>query len=462
MRFVLGLVAASLFVAACGRSEAPSEIASTPTLEVCSFEQAAERVLAATVLLEAGDAVGTAFHVGNGQFITAAHLVTDGELVLLQSDRVETRGRVEHVDFAADVATLRADLPVDGTFAALEWASRVPGPGAEVGAAGYPVDVVGAAAIVRGTVSRVYRDQGVSIIQTDAAVNPGNSGGPLFNSCGDVVGVVTSVWADVTVQGVSYATSATSAQFALAVRIPQPEATARSGEQAAVTGEPETVSAFDIRPGDCLLLVSQTVIHEEIEDVEVISCDADWDGAVLNEFRLPDCNSLSGRRTSCGFPSDEELDEAIFERCDVRADFQFVPIAEGWSNGDRTVSCIVTSGNLQFGDVGDCFGSDPDSLPHRNERVGCHTQHVEELFFVADYPFPEWPGDQTIDEFGEQICLTAFESYVGLPYDRSTIFASWVPPSQASWELAADRQVNCFLHREDFSLFSGSMHLSGR
>ena len=72
----------------------------------------------------------------------------------------------------------------------LEWADA-PGVGETVAFAGYPHGFGTDAAISRGIVSRFYTENGISFIQTDAPVNPGNSGGPLFDECGRVAGVAS-------------------------------------------------------------------------------------------------------------------------------------------------------------------------------------------------------------------------------------------------------------------------------
>ena len=47
--------------------------------------------------------------------------------------------------------------------------------------------------VTRGIISALRMKEGVSVIQTDAAINMGNSGGPLINASGEVVGMNT--WA---------------------------------------------------------------------------------------------------------------------------------------------------------------------------------------------------------------------------------------------------------------------------
>jgi hypothetical protein len=70
--------------------------------------------------------------------------------------------------------------------------------GAEVFAIGFPAlanlgqkEGVNESTLTRGTVGRLVQMSGWKLVQMDAAINGGNSGGPLFNACGRVVGVNT-------------------------------------------------------------------------------------------------------------------------------------------------------------------------------------------------------------------------------------------------------------------------------
>ena len=79
-----------------------------------------------------------------------------------------------------------------GDFTTLEFgsASGVK-PGSEVIAIGYPLDLPGEASVSRGIVSAVRSEGGFEVIQVDAPINPGSSGGPLLSEHGRVLGINT-------------------------------------------------------------------------------------------------------------------------------------------------------------------------------------------------------------------------------------------------------------------------------
>ena len=248
---VLGCVLL-LLVVACGGSSpdgtSATDAVPSPTLtptpqatpRVCTFEDAVELVSAATTLV-ISDAFGTAFHIGDGYFVTAAHVVGPYEEVLLESDTINTRARVLRVDAYADAALLQADMTRNRDFPQVEWhGDPEVRAGEVVGTVGYPADVVGEGSASRGVVSKLIAEGGLGFIQTDAPVNPGNSGGALFDSCGTVVGVVRSKLADVEIEGIAYAVSEGSVRYAL--RLDSEISTAR-GATPTSTATSETGSA---------------------------------------------------------------------------------------------------------------------------------------------------------------------------------------------------------------------------
>ncbi len=157
--------------------------------ESCDFADSAQKVVASTVLVTTEDGTGSAFYVGNGEFVTAGHVIEGVSTATLTNARINVTASVVgyYPGVEGDVGILRAS---GVRLAPLEWAGRM-GIGETVTFAGYPHGFGTDAAISRGIVSRLFTAGGVSWIQTDAAVNPGNSGGPLFDECGRVAGVAS-------------------------------------------------------------------------------------------------------------------------------------------------------------------------------------------------------------------------------------------------------------------------------
>jgi S1-C subfamily serine protease len=133
----------------------------------------------------------------NGTILTALHVVADAESIEARfADGTLARAEIVARQPANDIAALRVDqLPEVVVPAVL-------GGGAQVG---HPVIAVGhpfglSRTLTTGVVSaldrsaRLDQDRELSgLIQFDAAVNPGNSGGPLLNRSGQVIGVVTGL-----------------------------------------------------------------------------------------------------------------------------------------------------------------------------------------------------------------------------------------------------------------------------
>ena len=150
---------------------------------------------------------GSGFGIGSGVVIngeahvlTALHIIEGSTQVQIAfADGTKTFATLASVDTAKDIAVLTpAELPglvVPATIGSAS-ALRV---GDEVFAVGNPLGLV--ASFSAGVVSGLDReskppgrDQPLrGLIQFDAAVNPGNSGGPLLNRGGQVVGIVTGL-----------------------------------------------------------------------------------------------------------------------------------------------------------------------------------------------------------------------------------------------------------------------------
>ena len=165
-------------------------------------------------LFGASEGVGSGFiYDADGWIATNRHVVEDAEaLTVVLSDGREFVGEVAGVDTLTDIAIIKidgTDLPAApiGHSQELRVGQLAIAIGSPLG--NYPNSVTTGvvsglgrqiqAGDVTGTVSEQLND----LIQTDAAINQGNSGGPLINSGGQVIGINTAV--ATTAQGIGFA-----------------------------------------------------------------------------------------------------------------------------------------------------------------------------------------------------------------------------------------------------------------
>ncbi len=141
--------------------------------------------------------LGSGFIIdAKGIIVTNNHVVGDAETVTVQlSDGRELPARVLGRDKQTDLAVVR--IEGDGEFAAVSWGdsdhARV---GDSVFAVGSPFGL--GSTVTSGIISARGREIGAGpyddFLQVDAAINSGNSGGPLFDAAGRVIGVNTAIF----------------------------------------------------------------------------------------------------------------------------------------------------------------------------------------------------------------------------------------------------------------------------
>ncbi|VTU25982.1 Putative serine protease HtrA [Variovorax sp. SRS16] len=155
---------------------------------------------------------------GDGLVLTNSHVVAGARRVRLgMAEGGDTDAEVLGDDPATDLALLRAELPRRAVAAVLE-DSKVLKRGHLVVGIGNPLGFE--STVTAGIVSalgRSLRSQSGrlidDVIQTDAALNPGNSGGPLVAASGRVVGINTAMIAGA--QGLAFAVSSNTARFVI-------------------------------------------------------------------------------------------------------------------------------------------------------------------------------------------------------------------------------------------------------
>jgi serine protease Do len=144
--------------------------------------------------------VGSGFVVSpDGYVLTNAHVVADASEVLVTlTDRREFIAKVIGIDKASDVALIKiaaTGLPTvrfgdPSKLRPGQWAIAIGSPfGFENSVTAGVISAIGRP-LIDGTSQTNY----VTFIQTDAAVNPGNSGGPLFNIDGEVIGINSQIY----------------------------------------------------------------------------------------------------------------------------------------------------------------------------------------------------------------------------------------------------------------------------
>lgn len=173
----------------------------------------------------------TGFSTGSGFVVEARHVATNHHVIDCVSEGGRALVAISQYDMRPaqviwqteddDLALLRLDSALARPVVRLIPDSLIT-PNDDVRAIGYPAAAdfrtrreltpeMFVPSVTRGIVSRLLDIQSMPLVQTDAPISPGNSGGPLFSTCGDVLGINTMVATTdggVQAQGIGYAVRA--------------------------------------------------------------------------------------------------------------------------------------------------------------------------------------------------------------------------------------------------------------
>ncbi|MYE46749.1 MAG: PDZ domain-containing protein [Chloroflexi bacterium] len=136
----------------------------------------------------------------DGHILTNRHVVEGATRIVVElRDGTTATADVIGMDAGNDLAVIRADLPVESLSPAVLGDSGLVRVGEPVFAIGNPFGL--GFTVTSGIISGLGRESDGEpgghrirgVLQTDAAVNPGNSGGPLFNAAGEVIGINTAL-----------------------------------------------------------------------------------------------------------------------------------------------------------------------------------------------------------------------------------------------------------------------------
>jgi S1-C subfamily serine protease len=209
-----GIIATELDGSSTGGDEPYTQVTAAPVVSpdessaITGVAEVAARLANSIVTISSqvtesfsdGEATGTGVVISsNGEILTNAHVVDGATEVRVRfaGDTEPVSARVLAADAGNDLALLKVNASdlVAATFAK-PGSVRV---GDQVVAIGYALALDGGPSVTTGIVSAlkrtIFTESGAlnSLIQTDAAISSGNSGGPLANMRGEVIGINTAV-----------------------------------------------------------------------------------------------------------------------------------------------------------------------------------------------------------------------------------------------------------------------------
>ena len=174
------------------QAEATPETSSPAPLSAsASTEEMVDRVMPAVVLIETTGGRGSGFFVRHDTVITNVHVVeNDGYVTLRKSDGTTLNARVERRAPAFDIAILKVATPSASQVVIPMGSAHSLRPGQEIVVIGSALGTL-QNSVSRGIVSGLRSSGGATLVQTDAAANPGNSGGPMLDRTGSAIGITT-------------------------------------------------------------------------------------------------------------------------------------------------------------------------------------------------------------------------------------------------------------------------------
>lgn len=145
---------------------------------------------------EPGSGLGSGIIMSKeGHIITNYHVIEKGNTISVwmyeDESMTEYNATIVGFDILSDIAVIKIDLPKDYKFNPVKW-GKDPNFGEDIYVIGHPQGMIWS--VSKGIVSnpkRFVSSPWQRLIQSDALIMPGNSGGPLFDEHGDLIGINT-------------------------------------------------------------------------------------------------------------------------------------------------------------------------------------------------------------------------------------------------------------------------------
>jgi len=156
------------------------------------YEKINPAIVAVDSQLSDGVSCGTGCIIDkNGTILTSAHILEDGkDIVVTMSNGEDYKAKIlKRLGENKDIALIKISVPYILKTVKLGDSSKIK-VGESVLAIGNPFGFKGT--LTKGIISRI--DYSKNRIQTDAAINPGSSGGPLLNTHGEIIGINQAIY----------------------------------------------------------------------------------------------------------------------------------------------------------------------------------------------------------------------------------------------------------------------------
>ncbi|MEV7607229.1 septum formation family protein [Paenarthrobacter sp. NPDC089322] len=94
--------------------------------------------------------------------------------------------------------------------------------------------------------------------------------------------------------------------------------------------------------------------------------------------------------------------------------------------------------------VGDCIAEPSGNEVKDVSIIPCEQSHDLEAYAAKDIAADAYPGDSEVERQSEEYCGAEFATFVGLPYDQSTLELTYFYPTSETWA-ADDREIVCLI-----------------
>ena len=152
--------------------------------------------MSSVALIETGPAFCSAVSLDSKTLATAYHCISSTETIHVRwEDKRKSKAYVKYADPKRDLAIIELTIPVERDYYPVI-ANKNPVRGENVVSMGHPYAPYANRPKMEGTLlwsasTGIISQVGTTFLQTDAALNPGNSGGPSFNEKGEIIGIAS-------------------------------------------------------------------------------------------------------------------------------------------------------------------------------------------------------------------------------------------------------------------------------